>query len=288
MPQYDLPDESNQIEGSWATLSRVTSAMTIGAVGIADIEPRLANADWVLFYENDVGVVTYRHRSKHGAWFLKVAPSGVHPSLDAEEARMRWARAHLPVPEVCGTESTESGGSWLLTLALPGDDATRSRLRDDPKRLAEALAGGLRRFHETPREACPFSFRADASLALAQERARRELVSPERDFHPAHAHLSADQALAQLLSSKPASEDVVVCHGDYCLPNAIVEDDAVTGFVDLGGLAVADRWWDLATATRSISWNLGDGFDQVFLDAYGVSSNPAKLAYYRLLYDVVS
>ena len=62
----------------------------------------------------------------------------------------------------------------------------------------------------------------------------------------------------------------------------------VTGYVDLGELGVADRWWDLAVATWSIAWNLEEGFEESFLSAYGVSPDPERISYYRLLYDLVS
>jgi len=87
---------------------------------------------------------------------------------------------------------------------------------------------------------------------------------------------------------RPASEDLVVCHGDYCFPNVLIEGDEVTGFVDLGELGVADRWWDLAVATWSVTWNAGPGWEDVFLEAYGVERDQARTAFYRLLYDLVS
>jgi len=58
--------------------------------------------------------------------------------------------------------------------------------------------------------------------------------------------------------------------------------------VDLGELGVADRWWDLAVATWSTTWNLGAGYEDLFLAAYGVERDRERMAYYRLLYDLVS
>jgi kanamycin kinase len=93
----------------------------------------------------------------------------------------------------------------------------------------------------------------------------------------------------QLLGrARPASESLVVCHGDYCLPNVLLEGGDVAGFVDLGELGVADRWWDLAVATWSLAWNLGGGHEALFLAEYGAEPDPARMAFYRLLYDVVS
>ena len=45
----------------------------------------------------------------------------------------------------------------------------------------------------------------------------------------------------------------------------------VTGYVDLGELAVADRWWDLAVATWSLTWDLGPGWEAEFLACYGAA-----------------
>ena len=34
----------------------------------------------------------------------------------------------------------------------------------------------------------------------------------------------------------------MVCHRDYCVPNMLFQDGRVSGYVDLGGLGVADRF----------------------------------------------
>ena len=79
----------------------------------------------------------------------------------------------------------------------------------------------------------------------------------------------------------------MVCHGDFCLPNALIGDTRVSGLVDLGQLGVADRWRDLAIATWSVTWNLGPGWESLFLEAYGVRPAPRKQAFYRLIYDLL-
>jgi kanamycin kinase len=250
-------------------------------LGLAELEPAAVDARCERFYDNEAGVVTYRLAGDgERAWFLKVAPPDLEPPLDLEATRLRWARAHLPVPQVRGTGPTASGGAWMLTDALPGEDATRSPLTSHPDRLVPALARGLRRFHATPIEPCPFSLRLPDALALAEDRVRRGIVIPARHFHPEHAHLSAADALRELLRTQPSTEDLVVCHGDYCLPNALLEGSEVTAFVDLGGLGVADRW--------SVTWNLGPGFEPLFLAAYDAPLDSERLHFYRLLYDVIA
>lgn len=52
-------------------------------------------------------------------------------------------------------------------------------------------------------------------------------------------------------------------------------------------LGVADRWWDLAAATWSLGWNLGPGFEEIFLREYGVEPDHERTRFYRLLYPLV-
>ena len=108
------------------------------------------------------------------------------------------------------------------------------------------------------------------------------------DLHPEFRHLSYAAALAELDRLRPDTEDLVVCHGDYCLPNVMISGGEVTGFVDLGELCVADRWRDLAVATWSVTWNLGPGFEDLFLDSYGIERDQQAETFYRLLYDLES
>ena len=200
---------------------------------------------------------------------------------------MVWASKYLPVPRVLSEGSNGEVG-WLLTQGLPGRDATDRLLTQEPRRLVSILANGLRRFHEAPVEDCPFDFRIGPALAQARVRLGSGQIVPDRDFHEEHGHLSAKGAVALLEHTQPSTEDLVVCHGDYCLPNILVHQGSAAGFVDLGELGVADRWWDLAVASWSATWNLGPGFEAYFFEEYGIQPDPDRMAFYRLLYDVVS
>ena len=81
-------------------------------------------------------------------------------------------------------------------------------------------------------------------------------------------------------------EDLVVCHGDACNPNFILDaDGASLGYVDLGLCGVADRWADLAPALISLGWNYGPGWEPAFLAGYGIDLDADKLSYYTRLWE---
>jgi kanamycin kinase len=231
---------------------------------------------------------TWRLEHPGGAiLYAKVARAGAYPGLAAEAARTRWARAHLPVPTVVDT-GTDGDMEWLVTRGLAGRPATDPNA-GDPAAVVVALARGLRRFHElAPVRRCPFDFRLAAALDHVHRRAAAGQIDPAEDFDDDHRHLDLDTAIRELDRLRPDDEDLVVCHGDYCPPNALLSDGRVTGYVDLGELGVADRWWDLAVATRAVTGNYGPGLEDLFLRAYGARPDPHRQAFYRLLYDLAS
>lgn len=212
-----------------------------------------------LVWTNELGGRTYRLDG--GARYLKWQP---HAGLTAqqladvdllEEARrLAWAGHHLTVPRVLGSGSEEAG-VWLLTAGIAGENPLADRWRDDPLVAVPAIARGLRRLHDTlPVDDCPFTC--------------RWLDGREGDV--------------------PEPERLVVCHGDPCVPNTLLDEagDAVAR-VDLGALGVADRWADLAIASMSLSWdiNFGPGYEGLFFAAYGVEPDEDRLRCYRALWE---
>lgn len=242
---------------------------------------------WSAAWSYEGAITTWRLRSDDGrVRFLKVRAVEETPRLLDETARLGWARTHLPVPGViaCGTEGDVD---WLLLEGLPGRDATDPALLADTERLVTTLARGLRRSHDAPVDTCPFRLTVDDAIATVHRRVASGQAK-HSDLHEEFSHLSLEEALDALVDLGPRTEDLVVCHGDYCFPNVLIEDDAVSAYLDLGELAVADRWWDIAIGAWSTKWNIGPGWEQLFLDRYGVEADPERITFYRLVYDLIS
>jgi kanamycin kinase len=238
-----------------------------------------------LVWENETGGLTFEIGSGWDRSFVKWAPAGSAAFLRAEAARLSWAEHYTPVPRVLGW-GRDGSGSWLVTAAMPGDNAVADRWTADPRTAVRAIGEGLRALHDAlPVASCPFSWSAEERLADAQRRAGEGSIA-RGSWHEDHEHLSLDAALA-LLADIPPADQLVVCHGDSCAPNTLIADNGRwSAHVDLGELGVADRWADLAIATWSTSWNYGPGWERSLLDAYGIDPDPDRTRYYRLLWEL--
>lgn len=197
---------------------------------------------------NELGGVT----CKVADTFIKWSPKGV--SLRNEVERLKWVRRFTVVPEVLQYD-TDEHGEWMVTRALDGKSAVDEQWRKEPLTAMIAIGKGLRKFHDSvPVEQCPFDWGIEA-----------------RGGEPTTA---------------PAIDKLVVCHGDACSPNTLLDANGEPlGHVDLGSMGVADRWADLAVASMSLDWNYEPANERAFFMAYGIERDDARVEYYRWLWD---
>jgi kanamycin kinase len=237
-----------------------------------------------LVWENEEAL-TFEVGEGPGRCFVKWAPASSPLDLAAEAARMTWAVAYTPVPRVLG-QGADGKDSWLVTAALPGQNAVSQQWLADPRTAVSAIGAGLRAMHDAmPIGDCPFSWMAEERIAAAERAAAAGRLDTS-EWAPEHQELGIEGALAQARTIPPADK-LVVCHGDACAPNTLITSDGRwSGHVDLGSLGVADRWADLAIATWSTGWNYGPGWEQLLLDAYGIKPDAHRTRYYRLLWEL--
>jgi kanamycin kinase len=168
---------------------------------------------------------------------------------------------------------------------LPGRDASNDWRKDEIPRVVDALADSSRLLHLLPIHDCPFDQRLEIKIAQAKERVERGLIDLD-DLDEERQGRSVESLLHELLERKPNTEDLVFCHGDYCVPNVILNGPRL-GFVDVGRAGIADRWQDLALMIRSLESDMNPQFNSFsgrFLKRYGMTEpDLEKLAFYRLL-----
>lgn len=232
-------------------------------------------------------------RSPDGTAYAKTGSGALHDEVVDERDRLEWlAGTDLPVAEVL--DWADDGDTATLTLrALPGvpmSEVPASAVES----AVESLGTLLGRLHAISRESCPFERWLAVTVPLARVRVEEGVVDPD-EFDAERAGRSPEDLFDELVAARPRAEelelgDLVVCHGDACLPNFLVDPGTgeVTGMVDVHRLGLADRHLDLALATRSMSNTslnprYGPGPAEALLAAYGLPADPWRIEFYRLL-----
>ncbi len=201
---------------------------------------------------------------KGRGYYLKTARKG---SLEREARMTEYFHKKAIGAEVLAYIA--DGADWLLTAAVAGEDCTSKKYLDDPVRLCDTLARRLRELHETDYSGCPVADRTAEYLASAEKNYRTGNYDKTL-FPDSFGYRSAEEAHAALAGAERALKSKVLLHGDYCLPNIILDNWAFSGFVDVGGGGVGDRHIDLFWGAWTLSFNLKtDKYRARFLDAYG-------------------
>jgi aminoglycoside 3'-phosphotransferase II len=224
----------------------------------------------------------FRLRQDSGAdLFLKAEPLIEFGELADEIERLRWLRqVDLPAPIVLDT-LIENHRHWLLMTALPGQDLASVNALPAAQ-IIDILATALRTLHQIPLALCPFDHALEQRIAVAHEHVSAGLVD-ETDFDDERLGRSATDVFAELISTQPKTHDLVVAHGDACLPNFMAADGRFSGFIDCARLGISDRYQDLALAARSIERNLGPAWVKPFFELYGIEPDEQRMKFYCLL-----
>ncbi len=215
--------------------------------------------------------------------YLKIAPYNPVEPLAVEAAVLEWLQDRLPVPKVHYYEEWQ-GREYLLISELEGTVCSDAVHRLDPEALARNLAEGLKMIHSVDIAHCPFNQTLEVKLEKARRHMELGLVN-EDEFEDEYMGKTAGDLYAMLPAKRPSREDLVFTHGDYCLPNVILKDGKVRGFIDWGRAGVADRYQDIALGVRSLRHNhYPEDLVTVFLEAYGITDPDwGKIEYFILL-----
>ena len=224
-------------------------------------------------------------RSADGSRYAK---RGRRDLLARERDRLQWLSARgIPGPAVLDWQ-VDGERAQLVTSAVRGvtaDAVTSAELQ----RAWPSIAEAVRTLHALPVDDCPFSRDLARMFALARDVVGRGAVNPEflpveqQDTPPAEllARLAAD------LDGWLAREELVVCHGDLCLPNIVLDPGtgAFAGFVDLGRLGLADRYADISLLLTNSRETWPDeqravAADEAFARHYGITLDAPRQRFY--------
>ena len=201
---------------------------------------------------------------KDNGYYLKIAPKGT-----------LWSEAEMTSYfNLLGLGTTvldyiSQDRDLLITKKMAGEDCTHEKYLDDPKRLCDTLATELRRLHETAPSGCPVSNRTAEYIATVDNNYSKGLFDLSL-FLGVKEYKDANEAYRIFSEYKSALSADTLIHGDFCLPNIMLDDWRLSGFIDLGNGGVGDRHIDLFWGIWTLWFNLKTNqYKDRFIDAYG-------------------
>lgn len=255
--------------------------MTIDLTTISEeLRHLLGNETWHIISIGCSGTYVFRI----GEAYLKINPASAVDRLNDERTRLEWLQGRLPVPRVL-YYGADASYEYLLLSAIPGIMACEQSLRDNIPKVVRLLAQGLRMIHSVPIHDCPFDRSLPVAMELARQRVEAGLVD-ESDFGAEQAGKRASDLYAELLTQRPQTEELVFTHGDYCLPNILLDwqRNCISGFIDLARAGIADRYHDLVLAARSLAFNFDARWIPLLFQEYGLAEpDEDKIRFYKLL-----
>jgi len=210
-----------------------------------------------------------------------------------EAVMMRWLAGRLCVPRVIETAYAE-GLRYLLMTRIKGKYLCDHAILDDQEQLAELVAQGLQKLWTVDITGCPTDRSLDAVFREIESGLRSGMITmdtarQEETYGPG-GFASPAQLFDWLVKHRPM-EELVLSHGDFCLPNIFCDGKALTGIIDLGYAGVADKWMDIEKVVWSMWANTTGQFGGKKRDfdrrklfrALNMEPDEERLRYFSLL-----
>lgn len=154
---------------------------------------------------------------------------------------------------------------YLVTREAIGCDLTH--YVQEPERLCKVMAETLRKLHVTPAQGLPISPRMSQYKELAEGNV---CGYAEYVLMPRFMISSEEEAKKLIKENYHRIKTDTLVHGDYCLPNVVLDNWKFSAFIDFNLAGLGDKHMDLYWALWSLNYNLKtDVYTDCFLDAYG-------------------
>ena len=234
--------------------------------------------------QNDIG------RSGDQVYFLKSKAKNYYLKLSKNDEIIQEAKVgqflqnKINVPKTIEYGSCKQG-YYFLKEELPGK-MLYELLEKDVMGTIEIYAKTLKKLHDLPIK--DFPYQRDLTSILQSLPDQFDLIDLD-EVEPIIKQRGLQKTYERLCELLPKQLDLVISHGDYCMPNVIIGKEI--GLIDLGKTAIDDRYNDLALGLRSLKYNLHligieDAKEYLlhFLNTYGITNlDRNKIEFYYLL-----
>ncbi len=201
---------------------------------------------------------------KDCGYYLKSAPKG---TLKNEVLLTNYFRSKGLATNVLEYLSLEK--DWMLSEKVSGEDCTHKIYINEPEKLCDTIATLLRELHETDFSDCPIQNRISTYLETAKNNYNAGTYDKSA-FPDSFGYKSAEEAWRVVEKYSHLLKNDTLIHGDYCLPNIMLDDWKFSRFIDLGNGGVGDRHIDIFWGIWTLEFNLKTNkYASRFIDAYG-------------------
>ncbi|MCI5687244.1 MAG: phosphotransferase [Emergencia sp.] len=198
-------------------------------------------------------------------YFLKESAAGTLKT----EAQMTAYMHSLKLSEEVLYYDTFHGKDYLLSRRVQGEDCTHPDYLSEPEKLCDTMALQLRRLHETDGKGCPVQDRITTYTEAVKCGFAGKSFEPDL-FRGIWQFDSFEDARRTAEEGMPLLKKEVLIHGDYCLPNIILNNWEFSGYIDLDCGGIGDRHIDVLWGIWTLNYNLGTArYTERFIDAYG-------------------
>ena len=195
-------------------------------------------------------------------YYLKIAPIG---ALKEEYVNTKWFNKHGLGVKVLKYISTDK--DYLLTEEAKGLDGTH--YLNDPVRLCQIYANTLKKLHSID---CNNYFKKDKMDKYIQLATNNYQLGKYEDYVLLKRFniKTKEEVFAYIKNNIHKLKKDTLLHGDYCLPNIVIDDNDNVTLIDLDHSGVGDKHIDLFWAIWSLSYNLKtEKYNDYFLEIYG-------------------
>lgn len=202
---------------------------------------------------------------------------------------LKWLNGYIQVPHVY-FDFQEDGIYYLVMEMLPGVMGQYGFNQLSEDEMIKLYALEIKKWHQIQIENFPNVNTLQEKLEHVRNNVEKHLVKTQY-FEREYQGKTPEELYQKMMLLYPREFDLVLCHGDVCMPNFMIENGKVTGWIDVIGCGVNDRYLDVAIALRTLRFNfeaMHQEFTkermQLFLKTYGLNKlDMKKLEFYILL-----
>jgi len=202
---------------------------------------------------------------KGAGYFLKSAPKG---KLERQATMTKYFHSKGLSSNVLAYISADDL-DWLLAEKISGEDCTSPKHLAQPEQLVDIIAERLVLLHGMDYAGCPAQNHTEWLFATAEHNYKNETYN-KSEFPDSFGYKTPEEAWAVVQNHGHLLRSDTLLHGDYCLPNIMLDNWQFSGFIDLDNSGIGDRHVDIFWVLWSLIWNLKtDKYRDRFIDAYG-------------------